>query len=226
MVWDLTHPHTHANTACSQTHTHRHMPLVLIAPLLHISDVSKFCTCSRDSHFCFAHHMIKEVIWYHLAVGNMNGDMPPTVLLSVSLCLGAKAYKRKSVQWISFCCLIKFKQPNMTLWVLRTVILGVCKPNSIMIMSLPVKEDKDNSEYTEMDIYIYFTLLSSTMQGYKWTPLHWNVYCCLGSIKGLKLNRLIVTNWCGHSAGDLMLNKHCKQFMRFGVMQTWWTGAR
>lgn len=55
----------------------------------------------------------------------------------------------------------------MTLWVLRTVILGVCKPNSIMIMSLPVKEDKDNSEYTEMDIYIYFTLLSSTMQGYK-----------------------------------------------------------
>jgi len=40
----------------------------------------------------------------------------------------------------------------MTLWILRTVILGVCKPNGIMIMSLPVKEDKDDSGYTEIDI--------------------------------------------------------------------------
>lgn len=147
--------HTSTHTCKYSMFTNTHTGICrwcLIAPLLHISDVSKFCTCSRDSHFCFAHHMIKEVIWYHLAVGNMNGDMPPTVLLSVSLCFGAKAYKRKSVQCILFCCLIKFKQPNVTLWVLRTVILGVCKPNSIMIMYMPVKEDKDDSEYTKMDI--------------------------------------------------------------------------
>lgn len=177
MVWDLTHPH-------ANVHKHIHAGICLwclIAPLLHIFDVSKFCTCSRDSHFCFAHHMIKAVIWYHLAVRNMNGDMPPTALVSVSLCFGAKACKRKSVQCIFLCCLIKFKEPNVTLWVLRTAILGVCKPHSIMIMSLLVNEDKEDSEYTKIDIY--FTLFSSTMQGYKWTPLHWNVYCCLGSIR-------------------------------------------
>jgi len=65
---------------------------------------------------------------------------------------GLKHIKEKSVQCILFCCLIKFKQSNMTLWILRTVILGVCKPNGIMIMSLPVKEDKDDSGYTEIDI--------------------------------------------------------------------------
>lgn len=134
MVWDLTHPHIHTGICL----------WCLIAPLLHISDVSDFCTCSRD--FCFAHHMIKEVIWYHLAVGNMNGDMPPTALLSVSLRFGAKACKRKSVQCIFLCCLITFKQPNVTLWVLRIVILGVRKPHSIMIMYLQLKEDKEDSE--------------------------------------------------------------------------------
>ncbi len=83
-------------------------------------------------------------------MGNMNGDMPPTALLSVSLHFGAKACKRKSVRCIFLGCLMKYKQPNVTLWVLGTVSLDVCKPHRIMIMSLLVKEDKDDSESTKI----------------------------------------------------------------------------
>ncbi len=133
----------------TQTHTRWHMPLVLNSttpPHLWRQRVLHMLTW-LTLLLCTSHDQRGNLI----LVGNMNGGMPPTVLLSVSLRFGAKACKIKTIRCIFLCYLIKFKQPNVTLWVLGTVCLDVCKPHRIMIMSLLVKGDKDDSECTKID---------------------------------------------------------------------------